>query len=83
MSVDYSAPAELFPGKRAGINSIRYRRFPNAAEAIRYAIEDMHRDLLNGAMLEINERRYPGAQIRGLYDAPAYPLKRVAEAEAA
>lgn len=80
MSIDYSAPAELFPGKRAGVNSIRYRRFPTAAEALRYAIEDMHRDLLNGAMLEINERRYPGAQLRALYDAEAYPLKRVVEA---
>ena len=80
MSVDYSAPAELFPGKRAGVNSIRYRRFPNAAEAVRYAVEEMHRDLLNGAMLEINGRRYPGAQIRALYDAPSYPLQRVVEA---
>lgn len=80
MSIDYSAPAELFPGKRAGISSVRYRRFPNAAEAVQYAIEDMHRDLLNGAMLEIRGRRFPGAQIRALYDAPAYPLKRVAEA---
>jgi len=80
MSINYSAPAELFPGKRAGISSIRYRRFPNAAEAVRYAIEDMHRDLLNGAMLEINGRRYPGAQIRALYDAPSYPLQRVVEA---
>ena len=80
MSINYSAPAELFPGNRAGISSIRYRRFPNAAEAVRYAIEDMHRDLLNGAMLEINGRRYPGAQIRALYDAPSYPLQRVVEA---
>ena len=47
---------------------------------MRYAIEDMHRDLLNGAMLEINERRYPGAQIRSLYDAPSYPLQRAVEA---
>lgn len=76
MSIDYSAPAELFPGKRAGISSIRYRRFPTAAEALRYAMEEMHRDLLNGAMLEIQERRYPGAQLRALYDAAEYPLQR-------
>lgn len=80
MSIDYAAPAELFPGKRAGISSVRYKRFPSASEAIRYAIEDMHRDLLNGATLEIKGRRYPGAQIRALYDAPAYPLQRVVEA---
>lgn len=80
MSIDYSAPAELFPGKRAGISSVRYKRFATASEAIRYAVEDMHRDLLNGAMLEINGRRFPGAQIRALYDAPAFPLQRVVEA---
>lgn len=80
MSIDYSAPAELFPGKRAGVSSVRYKRFPNAAEAVRYAIEDMHRELLNGAMLEINGRRFPGAQIRALYEAPSYPLQRAVEA---
>jgi hypothetical protein len=80
MSIDYSAPAELFPGKRAGVASVRYKRFPSAAEAIRYAIEDMHRDLLNGSTLEIRGRRYPGVQIRALYDAPAFPLQRAVEA---
>ena len=34
---DYNAPAELFLAKRTNNTRARYRRFPTAAEAIRYA----------------------------------------------
>ena len=41
MSFDYSAPAELFLAKPAKGSRTKYRRFATAAEAIRYAVEDL------------------------------------------
>ena len=40
---DYGIPAELFMGKRKGgaRQPLRYRRFATAAEAIRFAIEEL------------------------------------------
>ena len=80
MTFDYSALGELFPGKRAKVAPVRYRRFASAAEAIQFAIEEMHPEVLNSSTLEVEERRYVGAQIRTLYDAADYPLKRLAKA---
>ena len=77
---NYSASAELFA--RATISrggkpkSITYRRFPTAAEALRYAIEELPAPLLNGTVLEVGEERYDAELIRALYDAPAYSLAR-------
>ena len=77
MTVNYAAPAELFPSRRyAKTPSTRYRRFPNAAEAVRYAIEEMPEAWLIGTFLDIDGTRYEGRQIRALYDAEAYPLER-------
>lgn len=80
-TLDYNAMAELYPGKRAKFTAVRYRRFDTAAEAVRFAIEEMRPELLNGSLLEVDERRFDGAEIRALYDAADYPLPRqVAEA---
>ena len=51
---DYNAPAELFPlrNKRVATHA-RYRRFDTAAEAVRFAIEDVPAPALNGAYLEL------------------------------
>ena len=40
-SFDYSAPAELFLAKPAKGGREKYRRFATAAEALRYAVEDL------------------------------------------
>ena len=80
MSVDYAAPAELFPSRRYAKSLARYRRFPNAAEAVRYAVEEMPAAWLIGTFLDIDGTRYEGRSIRALYDAEAYPLERAKNA---
>ena len=74
---NYHLPAELFPSRsKKGNRPFGYRRFDNAAEAIRFAIEVMPPDLLLGAVLEVEEERVNGNRIRELYDSTAYPFTR-------
>lgn len=74
---NYAASADLYPSRVArGSAKVTYRRFGRAADALRYAIEDMPTKLLRGTLLEVDERRFTGDQIRELYDASAYPLDR-------
>lgn len=76
---DYSAPAELFfnQGARSS-RKMSYRRFPTAAEAIAFAVEDIGGTGAGFTTLQIDEERYERGQIRNLYDDPGYPLKRKA-----
>ena len=74
---DYGAPAELFPCRiRNGHGKIKYRRFETAAEAIRFAVEDVPGAVLRGAYLEVSEARFDCREIQCLYDSAAYPLRR-------
>jgi len=76
-TVDYSASAGLYPCKTVRRTSrLRYKRFDSVAEALRFAIEDMPASLLRGSVLEVEEDRYNGQQMRELYEADAYPLPR-------
>jgi hypothetical protein len=76
---DYTAPAELFPSRNRKVASkIKYRRFENAADAIRFAVEELPEPLLLGAFIEINEARLGHKDIRALYESEGYPLKRLA-----
>jgi hypothetical protein len=78
---DYGAPAELFPTRsRKGNRPMGYRRFGKAAEAIRFAIEELSPELLIGAHLEVEEARFDCDGIRRLYQSAAYPLSRRAPA---
>jgi len=74
---DYDAPAELFPSRNRKVASkVKYRRFDSAADAIRFAIEDLPEPQLLGACIEINERRYGHQEIRALYESAEYPRKK-------
>lgn len=77
--IDFNATGELFqPTRLQGFKRapVAYKRFDRAAEAVRYAVEEMPPELLAGAFLEVEEERFDGAGIRALYDSPAYPLPR-------
>jgi len=76
---DFSVPAELFPSRNRKVASkIKYRRFDNAADAIRFAVEELPEPLLLGAYIEIEDERLGHKDIRALYDSERYPLKKKA-----
>jgi hypothetical protein len=79
MSVfNYRAEAELFPTKNRRSKSapFAYRRFERAADAIRFAVEDLPADAFAGAYLEVGEVRFDRRGIRELYDHAEYPHVR-------
>jgi len=76
-SFDYGAPAELFPMRsRKGNRPMGYRRFAKAADAIRFAIEELPPELLRSAELEVEERKLSCEDMRRLYDHVEFPLAR-------
>lgn len=76
---DYSAPAELFPSRNRKIaKNVKYRRFDKAADAIRFAVEELPEPQLLGAFIEINEQRLGHKDIRELYESEDYPLAKKA-----
>jgi hypothetical protein len=79
---DYSIEAELFStrNRKTRRQPLGYRRFARAADAIRFAIEELPPQLLIGTYLEVAEVRYQGSEIRRLYQSTEYPLVRSAVA---
>ncbi len=79
---DYSTEAELFSrrNRKSRWQPIGYRRFAHAADAVRFAIEELAPEFLLGACLEVDEERYDGKGIRRLYEGVGYPLVRRAAA---
>jgi hypothetical protein len=78
---DYGSAADSFSGKGRNFKrrpALGYRRFARAAEAIRFAIEEMPPQLLQSACLEVDEERFDSQDIRRLYDSTDYPFDRAA-----
>ncbi len=84
---DYSTVAELFPSRseaelfparsrRHRREPVGYGRFARAAEAIRFAMEELPRELLLKACLEVDEEIFDRHGIRRLYESNEYPLER-------
>ena len=77
--VDASCSTTRHPpvySRQKGRSGLRYRRFPHAAEAIKYAIEKLPPRVFSGTSLEVNRERYNAEQIRALYESERYPLTR-------
>ena len=87
---DYTTEAELFPTgsatelvpsrTRRGHQPIGYGRFARAADAIRFAIEELPPNLLLQAHLKVDEKQFDGDGMRQLYESAEYPLVRRAVA---
>ena len=83
---DYSSEAELSPtasevaliwaGRWRMRQPTGYGRFARAADAIRFAIEELPPELLLAAQLKVAEERFDGDGIRRLYESVEYPLVR-------
>jgi hypothetical protein len=58
--------------------NVTYKRFDTAAEALRFAIEEIPAPALNGISLEVDERRFGSQEIKCLYANAGYPLRAVA-----
>lgn len=77
---DYAAPAEIFVTRGGFTRSsaaMTYRRFPTAAAAIRFAIEEIPPSALLRATMEVRENRFDHRAIRALYDrSTPLPIRR-------
>ena len=65
---DYSVAAGLCcaKGSKTGLNALEYKRFAQVAVAIRFAMEDIPANALQGCSLEAADETYVGAAIRPL-----------------
>jgi len=77
---DYLAPARLYlGGDFTTARSLGGKRFKSAAAALRFALEEAAPVSLRGAILELADADLQGPELRRLYEAVAYPLRRKVE----
>ena len=75
---DFNGAADVFTGGgRIGRRlPMAYRRFATGAEAIRFAIERQALEKLPATVIEVDEVRLAGTEIRDHYESTRYPLSR-------
>ena len=73
ISFDYSSPAELYLSRRRGRHT-DYRRFATAAEAIRYAFEELRTRRSRSAWMQVGDELFNKNEINRLYYPLNYPL---------
>jgi hypothetical protein len=75
---NFGREAELFSvyNRKSGKRPVKYRRFIRAAEAVRFAVEELSEEFFSGIQLEVDERRYNSSDVRRLYESPRYPMAR-------
>jgi hypothetical protein len=75
---EYNSEAELYSLKEGNFQhqTLGYRRFLHAADAVRFAIEELAPRLLFRTCLEVDDVRYHGKDIRRLYESAGYPYAR-------
>jgi hypothetical protein len=56
--------------------ALRYRRFTTAAEAIRFAVEELPAVPALGAWMQVGDKRFGGDDIQRLYESDDFPLQR-------
>ena len=56
--------------------TLSYRRFATAAEAIRFAVEELPATGTLGARMQVGEERFNGDDIQRLYESTSYPRRR-------
>ena len=76
---DYNSPAELYLSRRRGRHT-DYRRFATAAEAIRYAVEELRTRRSISAWMQVGDERFNKNEINRLYDE-RLPLRTPLSAE--
>ena len=64
------------PKRKGGPRQLRYRRFATAAEAIRFAVEELPAVRTLGAWMQVGDQRFDGDDIQRLYESNDYPLQR-------
>jgi hypothetical protein len=78
MTFDYAASAELFMAKRkrGARLPLSCRRFATAAEAIRFAVEELPAIQTLGPWMQVGDERFSSDDIRRLYESTGYPRRR-------
>jgi len=78
MTFDYAASAELFmPKRKRGVRQpLSYRRFATAAEAIRFAVEELPSGQTLAPWMQVGDERFNSDDIRRLYESTGYPRRR-------
>ena len=82
-TIDFNAEASLYLGRdwRTALEQ-GSRRFPSAAKAIRFALEEVPPVSLHGTRMIVEGRTYSPRDLQKLYGDREYPLHRKADLEA-